>query len=151
MPVVARGGFSVARPSSITSVKTSTPPSSTGKTTTSLSAAPKADPTVVKHVTINKSYDVHHSGGASGDGLLTGMMLGHMMTDNRPAQAAPVIINGGHQVQTPPATAQTVIQSAPAYAESYVQHSGGLGFFGWSVVMLVLGIVGWSICKVVTR
>lgn len=130
--------------------------SSSFKSSTPFKASPPkmdAKPaTPAKTVVINKTYksgDVYHGSGSSTDGLFTGMMLGHMMSDNRPAQA-PIIINGGAAAPAQTPTAQTMVPAQPL-PEMRPAESEGLGFFGWCFVLLVIGGVCWGVHRHFTK
>lgn len=137
---MSSGGFrsSAFKSSSFSSFKPSSP--SFKPSTPKLDSAPAA----TKNITVNKVYksgDVYHSG-SSTDGLFTGMMLGHMMTDSHAPASAPVIINGGGATAPAP-MAQTVVPSQPVEVIRPVEDEG-LGFFGWCGVLLLLGVIGYS-------
>lgn len=100
----------------------------------------KVEPTPVpaKNVTINKTYvqKDYHGGSSDGPGFFTGMFLGHMMSDND--SPAPVIVNN------PGTTTAGTVTPAPTYIP---QEEEGMGFFGWSVTLLALGLVIWIFIK----
>lgn len=138
---MSSGGFrsSAFKSSSFSSFKPSSP--SFKPSTPKLDSAPSA----TKNITVNKVYksgDVYH-GGSSTDGLFTGMMLGHMMTDSHAPAQAPVIINGGAPA-TPAPSAQTVVPAQPVEVLRPVEDEG-LGFFGWCGVLLLLGVIGYGV------
>lgn len=81
----------------------------------------------------------HHysSGGGSGNGLLTGMMIGHMMSNN-----GPTVIQGG--------MAQAPIPESSFYANGQVPQQQSTGWSTWWIfLLLVLGIGGcfWAYNK----
>lgn len=102
----------------------------------SLKVEPKATPAPTKNVTINKTYvqKDYHGGSSDGPGFFTGLFMGHLMSDND--SPAPVIVNN------PGTTAAGTV--APAYIP---QEEEGMGFLGWSAVLLILGLICWFFIK----
>lgn len=112
----------------------------------SYSAPARSSPTVTHNVTVNKTTIVHNSsGGGSGSGLLTGMLIGEAVSGaNRPvviqaAPVTPVMVAPPQQiVEQVPAPVQQVIASQPV-EESH--------WFAWFLIIALMGIIGVYIAK----
>lgn len=103
-------------------------------------SAPKPAPTVTKNVTVNKTTVVHEGGGSSGNGLLTGMMVGSMMSNaNRPVvvEQAPVVAAPAPVVQAPP---QAVEQAPQPIVQQDSQESSAHGFMLALILVLCIAL-----------